>query len=608
MSNFHLQPQACEQKNAVQSVTAARVPRAIGGVLPQSLRLLPWLAGLMVSGWFQAQAQEAAPTRIQPAPQPQQATPVRMPHTPPQQQVTPTRMQHDPPQQQAAPARMPHAAQDAAARAPARFPIANGAVLQRGARVPSASGRHYLIFQPDGNLVVYDKDDRYVWGLDRLPNYQAAAHVRMEHGDLTVKDANQRLLWSAMGNSADPQAHMDLTPEGALQLVSPQRGILWASDGKRTPTPASAPPPVAAAVAAPTPAPAAAPAQSAAAVAARLPLTAGMTLQRGMKYPSPSGKHTLVFAEDGNIIVSTKGGEFVWGVNNLTKNFSKNARVGMDADGRFAAVDAAGNVVWAPLPSRDPGAQLTVNSAGALQLIGRDGRILWSSDGNLVQALQVMAKTNAKGCAPEKGWSRCIELSSPRITIQASAKTSELAMHAVANVYQDMFSRLHAKYQRSTFDGFKVYMTNGEPWTELAGLAPVGTMWPDATGPKSGNFLRGGASRDFLWIEEQMICKQGVKTRNQDYAAGRGGAKDEAWRTYDQVVHEMTHSIEMRYQLEKEAKTAFGRHAMGHVEGFPWSVQAWFNAPSGKLSDSEKRFLQGLFMSQSAYSCDGYKL
>src|SRR5690606_5873094 len=133
------------------------------------------------------------------------------------------------------------------------------------------------------------------------------------------------------------------------------------------------------------------------------------------------------------------------------------------------------------------------------------------------------------------------------------------AMDSVAHIYQDMLNRLKPEYPTDVFNGFTVYITNGEAWSELQNLAPVGTMWPGTVekGIPQGDDLRGGASNRFLWIEEQMICKTGVATRNAAYDAGLRARPDNTVRTFDQVVHEFSHSIHMNYGLDEEIKGIF---------------------------------------------------
>ncbi len=115
-----------------------------------------------------------------------------------------------------------------------RFPLPAGTTIVQGEKYPSASGDHYLIFQPDGNLVVYDAADQYVWGLESITDdYAKAKRVQMQQdGNLVVNGDDDAFIWSALSKDPDASAYLNLTPEGALQLVSGDSGaILWASDG-----------------------------------------------------------------------------------------------------------------------------------------------------------------------------------------------------------------------------------------------------------------------------------------------------------------------------------------------------------------------------------------
>jgi hypothetical protein len=115
-----------------------------------------------------------------------------------------------------------------------RFPLAAGRTIVREQKVPSESGNHYLIFQPDGNVVVYTADDQYVWGLQSITDkYAQAQSVQMQpDGNFVVRGANDEFIWSALSENPDPSAYLTLTAEGVLQLVSGATGaVLWASNG-----------------------------------------------------------------------------------------------------------------------------------------------------------------------------------------------------------------------------------------------------------------------------------------------------------------------------------------------------------------------------------------
>ena len=112
------------------------------------------------------------------------------------------------------------------------FPIAQRFELQRGTKYPSESGNHYLIFQDDGNLVVYTKDDGYVWGIENSGKEWARNNraVMQEDGNLVTYDG-EAPIW-ASDTFGHAGAALVLTPTGELQIVRGGRP-LWTSTGRR---------------------------------------------------------------------------------------------------------------------------------------------------------------------------------------------------------------------------------------------------------------------------------------------------------------------------------------------------------------------------------------
>ena len=92
-------------------------------------------------------------------------------------------------------------------------------------------------------------------------------------------------------------------------------------------------------------------------------------------------------------------------------------------------------------------------------------------------------------CAPYNGWARCQMLADPKIKIVGSKNVSQSAMDVVAGIYADITALFSEEYPKDKFDGYVIYITNGEPWSELSGLHPVGTMWPDQEGTSSWRLL-----------------------------------------------------------------------------------------------------------------------
>ena len=462
-----------------------------------------------------------------------------------------------------------------------RLPIPVGTNLPKGMKLTSPSGNHILVVGGDGNLMVTTKNGGYVWGLDQvIRNFGQARVDRVElraDGSLGAYNDKGAAVWMAPATRRDPKASLNLTNDGILQLVT-ATDILWASSGPVGPLVKEA---------------------------TRLPLTAGFVLKKGVNYPSPSGNFNLVLGGDGNLMVKDKDGGYLWGLDKEVRNLSQARldRVEIKPDGSFASYNAQGAAVWTPaLTRRDPAAKLNLTDDGALQLTASNGEILWANDGVLTPRIKVFRNGMAFRPCTETGWDRCMELADPKIKIISTKGTSASAVQAIANIYTTMMSLLlptaSIPNPKSKFDGFKVYITNNESWDVQSKLPVVGTMWPDKTGPKSGRVLQGGASDNFLWISEQMIAKKGVKMRADD------GAPDNNYRTFDQVVHEMAHSIDRQLVDDKVVNQFDGNGTP--VESFALRVQQWFSVPAGQIPPRQEAELKKIFRSRAAFSIEGY--
>lgn len=119
-----------------------------------------------------------------------------------------------------------------AASAGDRFPIRGGRTLVAGQKIWLASGNHYLIFQTDGNLVVYTAGDQYVWGLQSVTDqYSRIQQVQLQaDGNLAAYGEDDAYIWLALHQGPDASAYLDLSPQGVLQRVSGNTGaVLWSS-------------------------------------------------------------------------------------------------------------------------------------------------------------------------------------------------------------------------------------------------------------------------------------------------------------------------------------------------------------------------------------------
>jgi len=134
----------------------------------------------------------------------------------------------------------------------------------------------------------------------------------------------------------------------------------------------------------------------------------------------------------------------------------------------------------------------------------------------------------------------------------------------------------------------------------------MGNWFGDGYGDDSRAEIRGGSGMNNLWISEQMICKNGVKTRRDDYAAGRGTNNDNAWRSFDQVVHEFGHTIDWRYGLEDRINKVYSFSTQA-VEVFPFDIQNWFGVmgtPGYRTVGDGLVWMEEIFSSKARFTCD----
>ena len=338
---------------------------------------------------------------------------------------------------------------------------------------------------------------------------------------------------------------------------------------------------------------------------ASLPLTGAHDLARGTRYES--GAHALVFQSDGNLAVVARDGREVWSLAASGVDTRRIARVSLQADGNLAAYDASGAWVWSALHrAPDPTAQLQLTSGGVLQLASGARGVLWSSDGAVTEA---PIGPSPEACAPAPGWPQCRAVASPEISVYGTADASPAVLDRVAEIYAAITARLGPGHPPARMDGYRVYLTAGEPWAELRGLSPIGPMMGvDASGAERGDELRGGTSPDYLWITEQMVCTRGVETRNQAHREGRRDRPDNEPRAYDQVVHEFAHALDFRYGLRDRIVGLYTPQeaaAFPPEERFAWAVQHWFSTPRGSLLDGERQLLSELFSGTATFACPG---
>jgi hypothetical protein len=100
-----------------------------------------------------------------------------------------------------------------------------GARLRAGQSITSPNGRYQLVYQGDGNLVLYDQSTRQaLWWTGTTG---AGGQVALQtDGNLVVYNAQSTALWFT-GTAGNTDAFLALQNDGNLVLYSQARQPLW---------------------------------------------------------------------------------------------------------------------------------------------------------------------------------------------------------------------------------------------------------------------------------------------------------------------------------------------------------------------------------------------
>jgi len=111
------------------------------------------------------------------------------------------------------------------------FPIAGDFEFQRGVRYPAPCSDHYVIFQTDGNLVIYTGSDQPIWALNSLntPWYTNVRAVFQADGILATYNFGGRPNWFAHRREQPAGTRLFFTPAGELEIRTPNGEMVWRS-------------------------------------------------------------------------------------------------------------------------------------------------------------------------------------------------------------------------------------------------------------------------------------------------------------------------------------------------------------------------------------------
>jgi hypothetical protein len=241
---------------------------------------------------------------------------------------------------------------------PAGSRMDGGQQLRAGQELWSPDGRYRLIYQSDGNLVIYHKDGTPVWWTGTNGTTPGTA-VMQTDGNFVVYDAAGAPKWHTytFGNAG-----------AYLSMQNNASAVVYRSDGVRlwgSPVPpweVNTPP-------SPNPAPAPAPTPAADT------LTAGGRIYPGQAVTSLDGRFALTYQTDGNLVLYGPGGVPRWS----TQTFSIPGYTEMQNDGNFVVYVSSGIPLWASNSSGSLNSRLVVQNDGNVVIFTSRNVVAWSS-------------------------------------------------------------------------------------------------------------------------------------------------------------------------------------------------------------------------------------
>jgi pimeloyl-ACP methyl ester carboxylesterase len=224
--------------------------------------------------------------------------------------------------------------------------------LRPGGGLTAPNGQYRVIYQPDGNLVVYRADNSAVWSSATSGTSPNVAWMQSD-GNFVLYDPVGAPIWHTH-TYGNPGAYLSLQNNGSLVVYSASTGLrLWGTPidpryvGPDGGTGGGGPD----------------------------TLTAGARIYPGQAVRSGDGRFALTYQSDGNLVLYGPGGVPRWS----TQTFSIPGYAEMQHDGNFVVYASNGVPLWASGTSGQVNARLVVHSDGNVVIYASNGLATWAT-------------------------------------------------------------------------------------------------------------------------------------------------------------------------------------------------------------------------------------
>jgi outer membrane lipoprotein-sorting protein len=232
--------------------------------------------------------------------------------------------------------------------APSSPDMQPGEVLAAGQSIRSANGHYTLVYQGDGNLVLYGPAGA-MWA-SNTDGRPVGSVIMQGDGNLVVYGPGGLPVW-ATGTDGNPGAHLVVQDDGNVVVYRTNRTPAWASTTNVPSGPAPTSP----------------------------DMQPGEVLLPGQSVSSTSGRYRFVYQGDGNLVLYGPAGA-TW------SSRTNGARAGstiMQPDGNLVVYRPGGQAVWASNTHGNAGSHLVVQDDGNVVIYRRDRTPGWATNTNV---------------------------------------------------------------------------------------------------------------------------------------------------------------------------------------------------------------------------------
>jgi hypothetical protein len=231
-------------------------------------------------------------------------------------------------------------------------------VLAPNQSITSLNGRYYLIYQTDGNLVLYKRypngSQKALWASGT--NGKGGNRCIMQgDGNLVIYNPANKALWSS-NTFHDPGSTFVMQDDGNGVIYNTAKKAIWASNTVQKPVPSG-----------PT--------------ATGDTMRPGQVLNPGQSIRSNSGKFTFILQTDGNLVLyknlSTGGQKSLWASNT---NGKPTQVCIMQGDGNLVLYDVDGKALWSSNTFHDAGARLVMQDDGNAVIYRVNNSAAWATN------------------------------------------------------------------------------------------------------------------------------------------------------------------------------------------------------------------------------------